>query len=146
MITRPLDLASRLRPPPRLLDGLALFVLNAVLLGMFFILFGSRFVLSPGLSVDFSLPSMPGAYAGAATTPVVILVRDASFIITDEGRLNLAQLRTWLSGRAQGRTDLRMLVQADASVPSQDLFAVLELAREAGFQVHLAGEPARGAR
>ena len=62
MITHPLDLASRLRPPPRNHD--VLFFLNGALIMMFFVLFGSRFVLAPGLGVDFRLPEM--ARAGAA--------------------------------------------------------------------------------
>ncbi len=156
MIARPLDLASRLRPPPRWGDGLALFILNGVLLGMFFMLFGSRWVLSPGLPVDFALPVMPGALAGAAVTPVVIsvkhgsfmtapdgrLTQDPSFILTDSGRMSLAQLGTWLRTQAEGRTGLRLLVRADASVPVGDVSAILELAQAAGFVVQWGGEPA----
>ena len=66
MITRPLDLASKLRPPPRNLD--MLFLVNGGLLVLFFMLFGSRFVLSPGLGVDFRLPVMAGALANATAT------------------------------------------------------------------------------
>lgn len=156
MITRPLDLASRLRPAPRLGDGLALFILNGILLGMFFMLFGSRSVLSPGLPVDFALPVMPGALAGAAVTPVVIsikhgsflttadgrLIQDPSFILTDSGRMSLAQLGPWLRTQAEGRTGLRLLVRADASVPMGDVSAILELGQAAGFLVQWAGEPA----
>ena len=61
MLTRPLELASRLRPAPR---GLAWpFLVNAGLLVLFFSLFGSRFVLAPGLGVDFRLPTVAGANA-----------------------------------------------------------------------------------
>ena len=54
MITRPLDLASKLRPEPRSLD--ALFYVNVGVLALFFTMLGSRFVLAPGLGVDFQLP------------------------------------------------------------------------------------------
>ena len=64
MITRPLDLASRLRPPPRNFD--AWFYVNAGLLVLFFYWFGSRFILAPGLGVNFQLPRIAGARAGAA--------------------------------------------------------------------------------
>lgn len=143
MITRPLDLASRLRPPPRNFD--LLFWVNGAMLVLFFALFGSRFVLTPGLGVDFTLPAMPGALSGAATTPVVIAVKDAGFIMTEDGRLNLGQLRTWMKARVEGRTDLRLLVQADASLPLQDLSAILEMATDAGFvSPQLAVEPPAG--
>ncbi|GAB1489881.1 hypothetical protein MASR2M8_23380 [Opitutaceae bacterium] len=140
MITRPLDLASRLRPPPRNFD--VLFWVNGAMLALFFGLFGSRFVLSPGLGVDFSLPAMPGALNGLASTPVVIAVKDAGFIMTEDGRLNLGQLGPWMKARVGGRTDLRLLVQADASLPLQDLSAILEMATAAGFiSPQLAVEP-----
>ena len=45
MITRPLDLAAKLRPPPRSFD--ALFWVNVGVVVGFFALFGSRFVLAP---------------------------------------------------------------------------------------------------
>lgn len=144
MITGPLNLAARLRPPPRNLDGL--FWVNAAFLVLFFGLFGSRFVLSPGLGVDFSLPAMPGALSGSTTTPVVIAVKDAGFIMTEDGRLNLGQLGAWMKTRVGTRSDLRLLVQADASLPLQDLSAILELATAAGFvSPQLAVEPPVGA-
>ena len=144
MITRPLALAPRLRPPRRNLDGF--FWVNAGFLVLFFGLFGSRFVLTPGLGEDFSLPAMPGALSGSTTTPVVIAVKDAGFIMTEDGRLNLGQLGPWMKTRVGARTDLRLLVQADASLPLQDLSAILELATEAGFvSRQLAVEPPAGA-
>ncbi len=144
MITRPLDLASRLRQPPGPLSGLALYMVNVVLLGLFFVLFGSRFVLSPGLPVDFSLPSMPGAYSGAAPTSMVIAIKDTDFIITEDGLMNLAQLRVWLAARASDRPGAQLLIHADVSVPLLDLIAVAASAREAGLQsqFQLAAEPA----
>ena len=72
MITRPLDLASRLRPPPRSFDSL--FFVNVGVIALFFFVFGSRFVLAPGLGVNFTLPELRGADAGAARTTHVISV------------------------------------------------------------------------
>ena len=60
MITRPLDLAAKLRPEPRRFD--ALFYVNVGVLALFFLVFGSRFVLAPGLGLDFKLPEMPAAH------------------------------------------------------------------------------------
>ena len=58
MITRPLDLASRLRPPPRNFD--VFFYVNLGLMVLAFTVLGSRFVLAPGFGVDFQLPEMQG--------------------------------------------------------------------------------------
>lgn len=141
MITRPLDLASRLRPPPRPLAGLALYLVNVVLLAMFFFLFGSRFVLSPGLPVDFSLPVMPGAQAGAVATSMVITVKGADFIITEDGLMNLGQLRGWLKDQAQSRPNAHLLIKTDVDSSLRDFTAVVELAEAAGFQkIHVAAE------
>src|SRR5207248_1917121 len=63
MITRPLDLAAKLRPEPRNFDFL--FLVNGGLLVLFFLLFESRFVLAPGLGLDLHLPEVPGARSGA---------------------------------------------------------------------------------
>ena len=83
MITRPLDLASRLRSPPPSFD--ALFYVNVGLLGMFFMLFGSPFVLAPGLGVDFRLPAAAGANANARTPTHVISVLATGQIFTAHG-------------------------------------------------------------
>ena len=72
MIARPLDLATRLRPPPH--GTGALHFVNVGLLGFFFAVLGSRFVLAPGLGVDFQLPELAGAQAGAAQATQVISV------------------------------------------------------------------------
>ena len=94
MITRPLDLASRLRSAPRNFD--ALFYVNVGALALFFAMFGSRFVLAPGLGLDFRMPVLAGAMAGAATTQRVVSVLPSGQIFAADGLLNMAQLREWL--------------------------------------------------
>jgi len=131
MITRPLDLASKLRPEPRGMD--ALFFVNVGLLAVFFLNFGSRFVLAPGLGVDFQMPGMAGALAGAATTDRVISVRQAGQIFADDGLLNLAQLREWLKTEAKKLKHPSLLVRASAGVPVSELAEIVSSAREAGF-------------
>jgi biopolymer transport protein ExbD len=119
-------------------------MVNLVLLGMFFLLFGSRFVLSPGLPVDFSLPVMPGAYSGAAPASMVIAIKDADFIITEDGLMNLAQLRVWLRSRAIDRPGAQLLIHADVSVPLRDVSSVAASVSDAGLQpqFQIAAEPA----
>jgi biopolymer transport protein ExbD len=144
MITRPLDLASRLRPPPRNFD--ALFLVNGALLVLFFFLFGSRFVLAPGLGVNFKLPEMAGAVDGAARSTVVISVPRSNMVLVEDGMLNYAQLRDWLQKRARDEKGLALLVRADRSVPLEDVGAISAMATQAGFTggVQLAMEAARG--
>ena len=131
MITRPLDLASRLRPPPRNFD--ALFLVNGGLIVLYFFLFGSRFVLAPGLGVGFQLPEMPGATQGAAVTTVVISVRHSDMVLVDDGMLNYAQLRDWLQARAHQEKSPVLLVRADRNVPTEDMGKIAAMAGQAGF-------------
>ena len=140
MITRPLDLSSRLRPPPRNFDSL--FYVSAGLIVLMFVLFGSRFVLSPGLKVDFKLPVMPTALPGAAATDVVIAIKGADLIFVEGAKVDSAGLRIWLIERAKGHAGLRLLVQADVTLTTKDLTSIYEMAHDAGFAgVQIAAEP-----
>lgn len=141
MITRPLNLLSRLRPAPRNYDFL--FYVNGGLIVLFFMLFGSRFVLSPGLGVDFAVPKMEAAIDGAVPTDVVIAVKGADMAFVDGARVNFDGLRRYLKERAGGGKELRLLVHADAALATRDLTEVYNMARDAGFaSVQIAAEPA----
>jgi biopolymer transport protein ExbD len=131
MITRPLDLAAKLRPEPRSFDFL--FYVNGGLLVLFFSLLGSRFVLAPGLGVDFRMPEMPGARAGAAPTDRVISVLPTGQIFAADGLVNLAQLREWLKTEAAKLKQPSLLVRASAGVPTSQLADIVSAATEAGF-------------
>jgi biopolymer transport protein ExbD len=139
MITRPLDLASRLQPPPRNFDWL--FFANAGLLVLFFTLFGSRFVLAPGLGVDFQLPQVAGARAAAIGTTCHISVLRSGQIFTDDGLLTMAQLPGWLGAKAGDDKEAALLIRAAADVPSGDVYRIAGMAHRAGIaQVILAAE------
>lgn len=145
MITRPLDIASKLRSPPRSMD--ILFYVNVALLGLFFTLFGSRFVMSPGIELlrpDFQLPEAAGGGVGQATpTGAVISVLGPNMVFTSEGRMSFNELALWLPSQvARGaEQESRLLVRADASVPAGDLLKLSDIATAAGFTgVHLALE------
>ncbi len=149
MITRPLDLAARLRREPRNFDFL--FYVNAGLIGLFFFLFGSRFVLAPGLGVDFRMPEMAGARAGAAPTERVISVLPSGQIFAANGLLNMVQLREWLKAEASKLREPSLLVRASAGVPLAQLADIVSAATEAGFTRVVVGaeeprEAARGGR
>jgi biopolymer transport protein ExbD len=136
MITRPLDLASRPRRPPRNFD--AFYFINAGLIVLFFLLFGSRFVLAPGLGVGlkggFALPTMENAQTGAVATNVVISVpRPGVALVNDEGMVSFRRLGGWLQARAKEHKAPVLLIRADRSVPMQDIADIQRLAAAAGF-------------
>jgi biopolymer transport protein ExbD len=132
MITRPLDLASRLRPAPRGLD--ALFYVNVGALALFFTLFGSRFVLAPGLAVDFVLPQVAPAGASMRITDLVIAVPASNMAVVDGAVLDFKALERWLMEQAgNGDNPQRLLVQVSASLPARDLVSLYAMAAKARF-------------
>ncbi|MBE36068.1 MAG: hypothetical protein CMI16_11050 [Opitutaceae bacterium] len=142
MLTKPLDISSKLRPTPRGYDSL--FWVNVGALVLFFTLFGSRFVLSPGLGVDFTVPEMPGAVNGAARTTHVISVARPGLIFTDDGALNWTQLQGWLIEQGHTVEKPSLLVRANAAIPVNELTDIISAAQQAGFQVQVAAlDPAK---
>lgn len=131
MIVRPLDLASKLRREPRNFD--ALYYVNVGLLGLFFVLLGSRFVLAPGLGVDFKMPTMPGALSGALPADTVISVLPSGQIFAD-GLRSKAQLSEWLKAEAKKSKQPSLLVRASVGVPVEQLADIYSAAKDAGFQ------------
>ncbi len=133
MIARPLELAARLRTPPRSFD--AFFYVNVAALGLFFLVFGSRFVLAPGLG--FEMPAATGARAGAVPTRYYLSVLDSGQILADAGPLNWIQLEAWLQAKARatpgGRASL--LIRAGPQVPSSTVARIVSMAQDAGLNV-----------
>jgi biopolymer transport protein ExbD len=113
---------------------------NVGLLGLFFTLFGSRFVLAPGLGVDFQLPQQPGAQAGAAQASNVISVLRSGQIFTDEGLVDMGQLGEWLATRAARERTPTLLIRASAEVTLSELIEIEGAAHNAGFKVLLGAE------
>lgn len=134
MITRPLELVARLRPDPRNFDWL--FYVNGGLIVLFFFLFGSRFVLAPGLGVSFQIPKMAGSTAGAALTTHRISVVRADLIFVDEGAINASDLRGWLDREAKKVQRPSLLVLVGSAVPTTVFTAIASSAHSAGF-VHV---------
>lgn len=143
MITKPLDLASRLRLPPASLNPL--FVVNVGLLVLFFQILGSRFVLAPGLAADFSMPRVAGASLSAATPTCAIRVMNSGQIFTDDGIRTVSELAVWLhtqfrSARERGIPAPNLLLIASGNVPTSLTAKLSSLAAEAGFAVTVAAE------
>lgn len=144
MITRPLDLASKLRPEPRSFD--ALFYVNAGLLAVFFAVFGSRFVLAPGLGLE--LPVVAGSNQRAEATTDSITVENTGQILAGDGPRDAAQLRAWFQQQVQLRMKQKqaptLLVIASKNVPTSTVLEIVAIAYATGFtRVHHASkEPA----
>lgn len=147
MITRPLDLATKLRPAPQSLDPL--FFVNAGLLVFFFSLFGSPLVLLPALGIDFQLPEVSGANADARPATHYITVMAAGQIFAGDGLRNPEEFRQWLADQAgqwagkhpKATAPLpppTLLVLASGRVEMAVITAIAGAARAAGFEVRLA--------
>lgn len=132
MITRPLDLAARLAPPPRRLEYV--FFVNVALIAVFFGVWGSPYILAPGLLIE-SLPVAPGARSGAVSTTEYVSVRASGQIVTSEGLKTPAQLEEWLKHRPVSRAGVKpaLLLQADRTVPMGTLTGIISAADRAGF-------------
>ena len=131
MIARPLDLASRLRPEPRNFDWL--FYVNGGLIGLFFALFGSQFVLAPGMSIDF-LPKAAGASVNAKPTTHAITVLASGLILTSDGPRTPEQLEVSFRSMAKTVKNPVLLVKGEGAVSANVIVKITAQARNAGFQ------------
>lgn len=150
MISRPLDLASKLRPEPRSFDWM--FYVNAGLLVLFFSLFGSRFVLAPGVTL---LPGISGADAQARPPTHYITVNDDRQILAGDGLRDVAGLAAWLrqqaadwrAERTRAAVEPVLLIQSNERVNFDLVAQIVSAASEHGFAVQVAAvEPAPKAR
>lgn len=141
MITRPLDLESRLSPPPR--DFTAVAWVNAGVIVLFFSLLGSRFVLAPGLLIE--LPKMDAASMTAVETSVVVNYRRDGVILFGTGMYSLAEVKDALAEYVKTHPGARgstLQVNPDKQVSAQALLAFGDIAAEAGFgNIVVAGRP-----
>ena len=146
MITRPLDLSTRLRAAPRNYDYL--FWVNGVLIVLFFTLFGSRFVLSPGIGMGQThemLPVNRAAAQGAVATQLTLNVTQAGQLYVDTGFVSFEQLKQWLANQAATQPGAVLLVHFNVKNPADLLTRILNAANEAGIRVQLAAvEPRAG--
>jgi len=146
MITRPLDLQSRLSPVPRDLDFFAW--VNVAVIGLFFGLLGSRFVLAPGMPIGLAgdnaleLPQISGANEGAGMASVVVSYRRDNVILFEDGMYTLPELRKHMEAYIKKHPGAVLLVRADRQVSFQAGLDLCEIARQVGFVVaQVAAEP-----
>lgn len=147
MITQPLGLVAKLRPPPRDFD--VFFWANAALIVLFFLLLGSRFVLAPGMPVKvgepaaLELPQVNAAMQGVAS--VVVSYRRDEMILFEGGIYNIREFRPELEKYVKKHPGAVLLVRVDRQVSMQGFLELCDLARAAGFvNVLVAAEPVAG--
>jgi biopolymer transport protein ExbD len=138
MITRPLDLQSRLSPAPRDLDFFAW--VNTGVIVLFFGLLGSKFVLAPGLPVGvgtentLELPNTGGAIDGAGPASVVVSYRRDNVILFEGGMYALPELRKHMDAYAKLHPQAVLLVRADRQVSMQAFLDLCDMAKQVGFK------------
>lgn len=149
MITRPLELESRLSPPPRDLDFVAW--VNAAVIVLFFSLLGSRFVLPPGMPVGVGdqgglvLPQGGGTGEGTGGASVVVSYRRDNVILFEGGMYSLADLRKQMAGYVRNHPGAVMLVRADRQVSMQAFLDLCNMAKSVGFANVLVAAESPGA-
>lgn len=148
MITGPLELQSRLSPPPRNLD--AFFWVSAGVVALLFGVIGSRFVLAPGFLVEpggaaARLPAASHTQA-LAETHAVVSYRNDQAILFEGGRYSrLADLRPALEQFAKKHPGSVLLLLAEPGVSLQGAADLSAMAGTAGFAgVLIATEPRKG--
>ena len=149
MITRPLELSSRLRPVPRAFD--AVFYVNAGLIVVFFMLFGSRFVASAGLMTERGgegarIPEFAGAASNSRPTSHLLMMLEGGGLYDLKGRVFPEELDSWLRTAASQSPDASLLIFADERVSFGEVSRLEARAYRAGFRsvVEAANEPFGG--
>jgi biopolymer transport protein ExbD len=140
VITRPLDVSTRLRPPPRSFDYL--YWVNVVVIALFFTYFGSRFVLSPGIAMgkgERLLPVFSSAVAGAVPTQLTVQIAQGGQLYVDTGFVTFEKLRGWLAAQARQTPGATLLILAHPSNSVDLLNKITDAANSVGIKVQLGG-------
>lgn len=147
MITRPLELESRLSKPPRDFDVVCWVNVGAI--ALMFGLLGSRFVLAPGLAVavdgqpaGIELPEVSVGSQGSGAASVVVSYRRDNVLLFEGGMYSLPELRKQMGGYVRTHPGAVLLVRADRQVSMQAFLDLCDMARKEGFaSVLVAAEP-----
>ena len=139
MITSPLNLKNHISEPDRSFDIIPF--IDLCIIGLFFLLNSSRFILPPGVTLD--LPkSDSGLLAGVPTT-AVMTIREEDTILFQGDRLNIStvgeKMKTYVENAPIHSPIL--LLKVGRNVNIQELLDLAGKAREAGFiSIQIAAE------
>lgn len=120
--------------------------LDLCVIGLFFVLFSSKFVMMPGLTL--TLPEVGTSQVAISTVSEVIMVTEVKgeeMVFFQDRVLNLESLEKYFNERESIPADATLLLKLDVSVSTDTLSLLLELANSAGYaQVQLATEEREG--
>lgn len=145
-LTQPLEFRRFLRSAPVPGFDFVPFV-DAIFLALFIALNVSAFVIAPGTTIR--LPES-AAVEAPRESPTAVLTVDRNELYFFQGvklsPLTLeSHLATFVETLQQDRGDssfATLLIKTDASLSTDNLFGLMDLARRAGFtRIHLAAEP-----
>ncbi len=138
MITRPLNLQSRLKKPSLRFDVVALFDILVIVFG--FTLLSSRFIFAPGITID--LPRVAADDLVGIRTDAVLTIGANEMLLFEGAILNYDNFVDRLRDHFREDPDGSLLIRADRRIPMQTLLEVAELARSAGVaRVQVAAAP-----
>lgn len=116
--------------------------LDLCVIGMFFVVFSSKFVVAPGLTL--ALPEVGSAQVAISSVYEVVTVTEVKgeeMIFFQDSVLDLESLGKLFSRRGAPPEGATLLVKADMAVSMQTLSLLSELAIETGYRrVQLATE------
>lgn len=114
-------------------------------IGLFFVLFSSKFVMAPGLTL--ALPVVGSSQVAISSAYEVIAVSEVKgeeMIFFQNSVLNLESLARYFEKRGPAPKGATLLVKADMAVSMKTLTALNQLAIEAGYaRIQLATESQR---
>ncbi|HET7537651.1 MAG TPA: biopolymer transporter ExbD [Candidatus Didemnitutus sp.] len=135
MITRPLDLQSKLSSAPRSFDGL--FWLNVGLVALFFTLMGSKFVLPVGVAIgtdgNSTLPQASSLAQGVSGPTVVVSYRSENVILFEDGIYSSADLTKQMERYIKAHPGSVVLLRINAEAPVKAFTEISEKARALGY-------------
>ena len=138
-LTRPLELEKVLSQPEHRIDAVPM--IDTLLIALFVMAMGSRFIYAPGVGVDLSLelPASAGTYieavpTDAALTVKVLTAKQDNLYIFDGSIYSMNTLEQLFEDYKQhDERSATLLVKADKSVSIDTLVKIADLARTARF-------------
>ena len=141
-MTQPLHLRRYLSTPRTGFDAVPF--LDFLLIGLFFILAGSRYLFAPGISIE--LPTTAYDPIPGIPASVVLTVQESELIFFEGRKETMESLPRRLQHYVQTHGEVApiLLLRADRNVDLEDVLRICEMARIAGFGgVQVAAEPTR---
>lgn len=139
-ILSPLNISQKNPKPSFTLDTIPF--LNIIVIGFFFCLLGSKFLMAPGLSVDLPYSPVSSIHNEPIHQVLTLKLHNQIFF---QGKIYTLQtieqaLSTSLHNQLSSPSTL--LIKMDKNISVEDLLRLCEIATSAGYaKVHVAANP-----